>query len=227
MSINFKQFLEDYKAGKILVLVNKAKAGDFVMSEFADKNNKRAHQFWTWTGLLMLVPVAIFLLISKGWIYAVGSFILGLVINNAAKKSAEQFVLQNMIENENFWDYALLHKGAIMRDVQGNEITSDFLLRKESKNEIEKTMQNMKKADPEHMEEMANATVEALKKATSEVKIQQEINPSELETMRKLKSDPQRSQEIAEDVVKALNETDHGEDINVARCHPSPLKHDN
>lgn len=166
MSINYKQFLEDYKAGKILVLVNKAKAGDFVMSEFADKNNKRAHQFWTWAGIITLIPVAIILLIFKGWVYALVSFIIGLVINSAAKKSSEQFVLQNMIENENFWGYALLHKGAIMRDVQGNEIVSDFSLSKESKNEIEETMQNMKKVDQARMEEMAQGTVEALKKVS-------------------------------------------------------------
>jgi len=136
------------------------------MSEFADKNNKRAHQFWTWAGLTMLIPVAIILLISKGWIYAVSSFVLGLVINNAAKKSAEQFVLQNMIESEDFWHYALLHKGAMMRDAQGNEIITDFLLSKDHKNEIEKTMRNMRKADPMRMEEMAQGTVEALKKGT-------------------------------------------------------------
>lgn len=125
--VNYQQFLEGYKAGEIMVLVNKSKAGDFAMSEFANKQNKSAHQLWTWAGLVVLIPMPIILLIFQGWVYAIGSFILGLVINSAARRSAEQFVLQNMIESEDFWDYALMHGGAVMRDAQGNEIASGFL----------------------------------------------------------------------------------------------------
>jgi len=131
--VNYQQFLDGYKAGDIMVLVNKSKAGDFAMSEFADKGNKRAHQLWTWAGLAMLIPIPIILLIFQGWIYAVGSFILGLIINNAARRSAEQFILRNMVESENFWDYVLMHGGAIMRDAQDNEIASEFLDRMANK----------------------------------------------------------------------------------------------
>lgn len=132
--VSYQQFLEGYKAGEIMVLVNKSKAGDFVMSEFGDKHNKLAHQFWTWTGLAMLIPIPIILLIIQGWVYAIGAFIFGLIINKAARRSAEQFVLRNMVESEDFWDYALMHEGAIMRDSHGNEVTSAFLNRMENKN---------------------------------------------------------------------------------------------
>ena len=125
--INYQQFLEGYKTGEVTVLVNNSKAGDFVMSKFGDKHNKPAHLFFTWLGIILIVPLPIILLIVYGWIYAVGSFIIGLMINSAARKSASQFVLQNMLENEDFWDYVLLHKGAIIQDKQGNEITSEFL----------------------------------------------------------------------------------------------------
>ena len=125
--ITYQQFLEKYKKGEVIVLVNKSKAGDFVMSEFGDKHNKPAHLFWTWLGILLVFPAPIILWIIFGWIYALGSLILGLMINSAARKSAAQFVLQNMIESEDFWDYVLLHKGAVLQDTDGNEIKSEFL----------------------------------------------------------------------------------------------------
>lgn len=125
--IDYQRFLEGYKTGELTVLVNNSKAGDFVMSKFGDKHNKPAHLFFIWLGIILIVPLPIIFLVFFGWIHAVGSFILGLMINSAARKSASQFVLQNMMENEDFWDYVLLHKGAIIQDKQGNEITSEFL----------------------------------------------------------------------------------------------------
>ncbi len=126
-TISYQKFLERYKAGEIAVLVDKSKVGDFVLSEFADKHNKPAHLFWTWLGILLVFPTPIVLWFLFSWIHALGSFVLGLMINSAARKSASQFVLQNMLENEDFWDYVLLHKGAIIQDKEGNEIQSEFL----------------------------------------------------------------------------------------------------
>lgn len=162
-SVNHQQFLEEYNAGKIMVLVNKSKAGDFVMSEFADKNNKRAHQFWTWTGIAILILVPIVLLILQEWIYAGGAFILGLIINSAARKSAGQFVLQNMIKDGLFWDYVLIHGGAIMRDSQGNKIVSGLSDRDATKEEIEKTIAAVE-INPESSQKAAEASVNALNK---------------------------------------------------------------
>ena len=125
--INHQQFLEEYKAGKLTVLVDNSKAGNFVTSTFGDKNNKPAHLCWTWLGIIMIIPLPIILFIFQNWIFAVGSFVLGLIITKAAKKTASQFVLRNMIENEDFWDYVLLHNGAIIQDKEGNEVTSEFL----------------------------------------------------------------------------------------------------
>ncbi|MFH1182742.1 MAG: hypothetical protein V1690_00575 [Candidatus Moraniibacteriota bacterium] len=127
--INYQQFLEGYKTGEVTVSVNKSKAGDFVMSKFGDNYNKPAHIFFTWLGIIMIVPLPIILLIFHSWILALGSFVLGLMINSAARKSASQFVLQNMIENEEFWDYVLFHQGAIIQDKDGNKIESEFLNR--------------------------------------------------------------------------------------------------
>ena len=125
--ISQNQFVEGYKAKDFTVLVNNSKAGDFVLSQFADKHNKPAHLFFSWLAIVLIIPAPTVLWIFYGWIFALGSFILGLAIRSAAKKSAVQFVMQNMLENEDFWEYVLLHKGAEIQDKDGNEIGSAFL----------------------------------------------------------------------------------------------------
>jgi len=129
-TLTHQQFIEQYKLGEITVLVNKNRAGDFVLSKFADKYNKPAHLFWTWLGIVSAIPLTIVLLFFY-WPYAIISFIAGIIINNASRETAGQFVLQNMIESEEFWHYVLLHKGAKIIDKNNNEITSAFLYKME------------------------------------------------------------------------------------------------
>lgn len=121
-------FVEGYKQGKYLVYIAKKKAGDFVMSEFGQRRYSLAHQFWSWTGIIRtwLLPI---ILLFVSWIYSLISLLLGFAITRAARKSAEGFVLQNMLESEDFWDYVLLHGGANITDEEGNSITSKFLER--------------------------------------------------------------------------------------------------
>lgn len=124
--ITHRDFIEGYKKGELFVYVNKNKAGDFVLSKFAKKENKIAHSFWTWLGIILLVPLTIILLFVN-WLYALVSFVAGLIIASAARKSAADFVLDNMIKSEDFWDYVLLHNGASITDKEGNQISSGFL----------------------------------------------------------------------------------------------------
>jgi len=51
------------------------------------------------------------------------------MVFRASRKSAASFVIENMIDSEEFWDYVLLHKGAKIIDNNGNEIVSGFLAR--------------------------------------------------------------------------------------------------
>jgi len=125
--IDYQQFLQGYKTGEFTVLVNQATAGDFVMSKFGDKHNKPAHIFWTLLGVILTFLLPIILLVFQNWIYAIASFVLGLSIRSAARKSERQFVLQNMMESEDFWDYILLHKGAEIKDKKGIDLTSEWL----------------------------------------------------------------------------------------------------
>lgn len=121
--ITFQQFLDGYKKGEFKVHVAKSKAGDFVLSELADKHNKPAHYFWTWLGIIMVLPLPIIFWIFWGWKLALASFVLGLIVSNASRKTAGQFVCQNMLENEVFCSYVLLHDGATIEDGEGNQVS--------------------------------------------------------------------------------------------------------
>jgi len=129
-SITFDEYVKGYKSGNILIYINENRAGDFVMSEFGDKHNKPAHVFWSWAGIILttIIPI-VFLFIN--WKYSVVSFILGLVVASASRKSAVQFCIQNMLESEDFWNYIVLHQGAVMKDKEGNVVNSAFLDRME------------------------------------------------------------------------------------------------
>jgi len=125
--ITFQQFIDGYKRGEFEVHVVKSKAGDFVLSKLGDKYNKPAHYFWTWLGIIMVVPLPIILWIFWGWKFALVSFVLGLIINNASRKTASQFVCQNMLEDEAFCSYVLLHGGATIEDAKGNQISFEMV----------------------------------------------------------------------------------------------------
>lgn len=120
-TISHDTFVKGYKTGEYLVYINKSKAGDFVLSKVADKHNKPAHIFWTWTGIVLTFPLPIILLFFS-WVYSIVSFILGLIIVSSSRKSAEQFVMQNMIDDKNFWEYVLMNKGAKIENRNGDEI---------------------------------------------------------------------------------------------------------
>lgn len=125
-AITHQEFVGGYKAGRITVSINKSRAGDFVLSDFANKHNKSKHLFWSWSGIILALPLPI-ILIFINWYYSIISFILGLIMVGASRKRAGQFVLRNMLENESFFEYVLLHGGAKITDGQGNAIKSSFL----------------------------------------------------------------------------------------------------
>lgn len=120
-TITHSEFVEGYKSNKLLVYVDKTKAGDFVLSPFADKRNKPTHLFWSWLGIILALPLPIILLFFD-WRFTFISFILGLVIINTARKNAAQSVLQNMLDDEDFYLYVLLHGGAKITNESGKTL---------------------------------------------------------------------------------------------------------
>lgn len=113
MEINYQNFLEDYKNNKITVLVDKTKAGRFIISQLANKRFKPAHYFWTWVAFLLIFILPIVLLFEF-WFYSIVSLVAGIWIYGAAKTSASQFVLENMLEDEKFFEFVMENNGAII-----------------------------------------------------------------------------------------------------------------
>lgn len=131
-TIAYQNFINEYNAGKLQILVDESMAGNFILSPHADKHYKPAYLFWTWLGIILLVLTPMILLFYH-WYYSAITFILGIIVFKASRKSGAQFVIENMISSEDFWDYILLHKGAKIIDSSGNEITSEFLARMANK----------------------------------------------------------------------------------------------
>lgn len=120
------EFLREYRIGKMTVLVNRSRAGDFVLSEFGRPEYKLAHYFWTWLAILCVLG-GLLLWVFYSWKIGVGLLFLGIMLNSSARKSAGQFVLGQMLDNEDFWTYVLLHGGAEIRDAENRRVTSDYL----------------------------------------------------------------------------------------------------
>ncbi len=118
--LDHKEFVDGYKHNRLLVYVNKSRAGSFVLSPLADKHNKPAHIFWAGAGVLLVFPIPLILLFIN-WIYSVGSIAVGLMVIKATRKSATEFVLQNMIEDEKFWNYVVRQGGVVIQDDEGNK----------------------------------------------------------------------------------------------------------
>lgn len=119
--IPHSDFVEGYKKGEYLVYINESKAGDFVLSKPANKHNKPAYLFWSWAGVLMSFIFPIILLFIS-WKYSILSFVLGLIVIHSSRKSGMQFMLQNMLEDSNFWEYVLMYQGANIEDKNGDKV---------------------------------------------------------------------------------------------------------
>ena len=124
--IDHSDFVQSYKNGSLSIKVDQSKAGNFILSQYSKPQYKLAHNIWSWLGILLTVPVAIALLFVN-WLYAIVSFVAGIIIVSAARKSAAQFVVEQMIDNEDFWNYVLLHKGAKIQDNKGEDVSSEWL----------------------------------------------------------------------------------------------------
>lgn len=130
--ISHPEFVEEYKKGLLIVSVDKWKAGDFVLSKSSKTQYKFAHHFWTWLGIILTVPGTIILFFIT-WKLAIPSFFIGLIVLGAARKSAAQFVMAQMIESADFWDYVLLHRGVEFFDQNNVPVYSEFLKRMHNK----------------------------------------------------------------------------------------------
>ena len=124
--ISHREFVSLYEQGQLTVSVDQFKAGDFILSPFSKNHYKYAHYFWNLLGFILLIGgiASIFFI---NWTIALAAIIIGLVIISAVRKSAGTFVMEQMLDDEEFWDYILLHKGAKIHDLSGETVYSQWL----------------------------------------------------------------------------------------------------
>ena|SRR3989338_11085299 len=111
-----------YKAARLNVYVNNASARRFVLGPYADPHNKPAEYLWSSAAFLLTFILPVPLLIFKGLIWAGGSLAIGLMVWSAERKSSNEFVLQNMMEDAKFMRFILFNKGAKITDLDGNPV---------------------------------------------------------------------------------------------------------
>lgn len=105
------EFVKEHDQGKISIKIDKTQVGNFLASEFAKKEYRSAYKFWGYIAMLMTIGGFLsFFMIN--WIYALIILVSGIVIIFSNQRSSEQLVTKNMLEDEDFWNYILLHGGA-------------------------------------------------------------------------------------------------------------------
>lgn len=131
-TISHTEFVHQYRSGNLTVVLDKKRAGDFVgvlrkrtIYKIMISNwNKQEYYFLKWLGRLLIYVLPIVLLFVD-WLYSIVSFVIGLRIAWAAKRIAEESVIDNMVDDEEFWIYAIQHRLAEIQDSDGNKYYLD------------------------------------------------------------------------------------------------------
>lgn len=112
--LTHKEFSKLHKEGKIEVGVRKYESIKLALSPLASKYNKPAVRFWFYLAGLLFIILPIPLWIFKGFFYGLGSFVLGMMVYRANKESTAQFVINNMLEDEKFYNFVMSHKDLVI-----------------------------------------------------------------------------------------------------------------
>lgn len=128
-NITHLTFKKEYNSNLLLIYINRKYINEFVTSQIANQNNKRAYIFYkrlSWV-IIVLMPIILFL---KGLgLVSLSPILVGWFILSANDKSGKEFLIDNMLDDEKFWNYITLNKGAYVVDKVGNYYLSDFLIK--------------------------------------------------------------------------------------------------
>lgn len=103
--MNYKEFVEKYKSGKLNVSVHKSQALRTISAGYLPKRFFGAHTFWSWIWFLSF-PVGIIMLFFNVGIGLLILFFVSFLGGKALKKLAMEFVLEHALEDEGFFKYA-------------------------------------------------------------------------------------------------------------------------
>lgn len=100
------EFVEAYRSKGVEVRVDKQMALRVMESQDMPGRFRAAHLFWSWIWLLSF-PLAIVLGIFVQWWVGLIVLVVALLLPRSIKHSAIDFVLEQCVENEAFYDKAV------------------------------------------------------------------------------------------------------------------------
>lgn len=104
-----EEFVQAYRTGKIAARVNRSLALQLMGTTAMAKRYRAAHLFWSWVWFLS-VPAAIACMIWVRWWIGLIVLITGFALPKAIKQSAAQFVIEQALDDEQFYNLAIESK---------------------------------------------------------------------------------------------------------------------
>ncbi len=102
----WEDFIEAYKAGRIVVRVDGARSIIAMNHPMMAKRYKRANSFWSWIFLLCF-PLAVACFVWYRWWVGVFLLLVGMGLSGAVRKSANSFILDYALENRTWYHTAI------------------------------------------------------------------------------------------------------------------------
>ena len=100
------EFVQGYRSGQLAAHVNKTMAMQLMNTTAVAKRYRAAHLFWSWVWFLS-IPAAIACFIWTKWWIGIIVLVVGFMLPRAIKESAYQFVLEQALEDEQFFKLAI------------------------------------------------------------------------------------------------------------------------
>ncbi len=104
--MNHKEFVEKYKKGELEVMVHRTNSLRAISAGYLPKRYFWAHTFWSWIWFIS-IPAGIIFLFIKTWLGILILFFISFLGGQAVRKSAQEFVLEHTLEDENFYKFAV------------------------------------------------------------------------------------------------------------------------
>ncbi len=104
--ITHSEFVEGYKSGKLQAHVDRSLALRLMDTTAVAKRYRAAHMFWSWIWLLSF-PAAVVLFVWVKWWAGLLALLFVSILFKAVRESACQNVLEQALEDEDFYRYAV------------------------------------------------------------------------------------------------------------------------
>ena len=109
-SISHKDFVRMYKAKEISVFIHRANALNSISQGYLPKRYFWAHTIWSWFWFIS-IPAGIIMLFFNIYV-GLGILLVSFFLGKSVKRSAESFILEYALENEEF--YKMMVQGEVI-----------------------------------------------------------------------------------------------------------------